>query len=139
MGFQIGSNQFLKQGVPLHPADQAPGGIVTGDVGWIAGNDVPHQLIHRIVSLYLQGLVDKHQDVPRIVAGSDNRIMLHGVELILHTNPPCLLLCSLLFIIPFSPRPDKRFAPVFHVFSVPGFHVFSGFSPPGSLVPGPLP
>ena len=41
---------------------------MAGDIGWIAGNDVAHDLRNGVIALGLQGMVDIHEDILRLIA-----------------------------------------------------------------------
>src|SRR5690606_1314780 len=58
---QIKSYQFLHQLVPLHLADHRPGVVVPGNVGGIPRQQIPDDLIDRVVSLLLQGFINEHE------------------------------------------------------------------------------
>ena len=59
---------YLQDLVPLQTADHAARLIMAGNIGWIAGNDVAHDLRNGVIALGLQGMVDIHEDILRLIA-----------------------------------------------------------------------
>ena len=54
---QIVLYKCLQKFVPVDVADNAPGVVVSCDVGRILGKDVAHYLIDRIIALFLESIV----------------------------------------------------------------------------------
>ena len=50
---QIILHQRLQQLVPVHLADEGAGVVVVGDIGGILGQDVTHDLVDGVVTLFL--------------------------------------------------------------------------------------
>src|SRR5690606_19986971 len=58
-------HQFFQKLVPPHPADDAAGIPVIGDVGGVARQQISHQLVQRVVAPFGQQAVDPGQNLPR--------------------------------------------------------------------------
>ena len=50
---QVAAEHGLQQIVTVNFADEGAGSLVCGDIGGIFGQDIAHQLIDRIVALFL--------------------------------------------------------------------------------------
>ena len=61
LGVQVRTHQSLEQFVPVDFPDQASGIVVGGDVGGVLREDISHDLIDRIISFFVQCLIDFSQ------------------------------------------------------------------------------
>lgn len=58
---QIRLYQCLEQLIPVNVTNQRSGIIIRGYVGGVLGEDIAYNLIHRIISLFRECIIYKHQ------------------------------------------------------------------------------
>ena len=59
---QVVFQQYLKQVVPVDPADIGTGALIGGDISGVFREDVAHQLVDGIVPLFLQRMIHIRQN-----------------------------------------------------------------------------
>ena len=76
---QVISDQNLEQFIPVHLADQGPGLVMVGDIGGVLGEDVTHDLINRVIALFLQRLLHGQHDPVDLRVLIDDEIKFPGI------------------------------------------------------------
>ena len=84
---QIVFDEFLKQLIPVDMADQGTGIVVVRDIRGIFGQNIPDDLVHRILPLHHQRIVHRVQDLFHLCLRIESR-KLSGCICIVHCASP---------------------------------------------------
>ena len=85
---QIAGLQLLQQLVAVKTADEAAGVVVVGDIRRVLGEDVADELVDGIVSLFLQLVIDAHQDIVRVHGYGIVELEAHRIVKLIHLSIP---------------------------------------------------